>query len=227
MQLTHALLVPETRATLLLDREAKKRRKAGQSHIYGPNELREGPRIAARELIRIWSRPFEMFLREPIVLCLSLLSGFSDALIFIFLESYTPVFKQWGFDAVTTGLAFIPIIVGYFIAYASFLPFFARDGKIRKRDPDALQPETRLYWLLYMAPLETIGLFGFAWTSLGPPRVHWIAPMIFSALIGMANVCFLACTCSHQCFLPTWLTIDASMQSTWPRLISLFTVPVC
>jgi hypothetical protein len=38
-----------------------------------------------------------------------------------------------------------------------------------------------------VAPLETIGLFGFAWTSLGPPHVHWIAPMIFSALVGIAN----------------------------------------
>lgn len=38
------------------------------------------------------------------------------------------------------------------------------------------------------APLLTIGLFGFAWTSLGPPHVHWIAPMIFSTLIAIANV---------------------------------------
>jgi hypothetical protein len=38
------------------------------------------------------------------------------------------------------------------------------------------------------APLEPIGLIGFAWTSLGPPHVHWIAPMIFSALVGIANV---------------------------------------
>lgn len=39
-----------------------------------------------------------------------------------------------------------------------------------------------------VAPLLTIGLFGFAWTSLGPPHVHWIAPMIFSTLIAIANV---------------------------------------
>lgn len=39
-----------------------------------------------------------------------------------------------------------------------------------------------------VAPLLSIGLFGFAWTSLGPPQVHWIAPMIFSALIAIANV---------------------------------------
>lgn len=40
-----------------------------------------------------------------------------------------------------------------------------------------------------VAPLEAIGLFGFAWTSLGPDaHVHWIAPMIFSVLVGIANV---------------------------------------
>lgn len=34
---------------------------------------------------------------EPIVLCLSLLSGFSDALIFTFLDAFGAVFGQWGF----------------------------------------------------------------------------------------------------------------------------------
>ena len=42
--------------------------------------------------------------------------------------------------------------------------------------------------LFTVAPLLVIGLFGFAWTSLGPPHVHWIAPMIFAALIAIANV---------------------------------------
>jgi len=42
-----------------------------------------------------------------------------------------------------------------------------------------------------VAPLEAIGLFGFAWTSLGPQsNVHWIAPMIFSVLVGIANVSY-------------------------------------
>jgi len=36
--------------------------------------------------------------------------------------------------------------------------------------------------------LETIGLFGFAWTSLGPEYgIPWIAPLIFAALIAIAN----------------------------------------
>lgn len=50
-----------------------------------------------------------------------------------------------------------------------------------------MAPEERLWWLLWLAPLEAIGLIGFAWTSLGPPQVPWIAPLIFSALVGIAN----------------------------------------
>lgn len=187
VQAAHFFLVPETRATIMLDKIAKKKRKAGETNIYGPNELKEH-RMSMKEMLVIWYRPFEMFIREPIVLCLSLLSGFSDALIFTFLESYAPVFKQWNFNTYQTGLAFLPIAIGYFIAYFSFFPFIHRHRAIRRKDPDALQPEARLYWLLWTAPLETIGLFGFAWTSLGPPQVHWIAPLIFSALVGIANV---------------------------------------
>lgn len=106
VQAVHFFFVPETRATVLLDREAKRRRRAGETNIWGPNELNEH-RLEKKEIIKVWARPFEMFIREPIVLWLSLLSGFSDALIFTFLEAFQPVFKQWKFNTVQTGLAFI------------------------------------------------------------------------------------------------------------------------
>jgi hypothetical protein len=38
------------------------------------------------------------------------------------------------------------------------------------------------------APLETIGLLGFAVTTMSPPTVHWTAPMFFAMLIAIANV---------------------------------------
>ena len=106
-QIIHFFFVPETRTTIMLDREAKRRRKAGEKNIYGPNEMTD-ERISLKEIMTIWYRPFEMFIFEPIVLCLSLLSGFSDALIFTFLEAYTPVFKQWNFRPFSIGLAFVP-----------------------------------------------------------------------------------------------------------------------
>ena len=109
VQLVHFFVVPETRSTIMMDKIAKRRRKAGQENIYGPSELKEH-RITFHEVLIVWARPFEMFAREPIVLCLSLLSGFSDALIFTFLESYMPVYKQWNFSTVQIGLAFIPSV---------------------------------------------------------------------------------------------------------------------
>ena len=187
-QLVHLLVVPETRSSILVDREAKRRRKSGEdSNVYGPNELLEN-RFEVREILRVWRRPFEMFVLEPIVLFLSLLSGFSDALIFTCIESFTLVFEQWDFNALQTGLCFISIIVGYAVSYAIFLPDIGRQKLIRKRQGNASrQPERRLLLLLFIAPLETIGLFGFAWTSMGPEYTHWIVPLIFAFLIAVAN----------------------------------------
>ena len=84
---------------------------------------------------------------------MSLLSGFSDALIFTcalllslplqrrlslrdaqndrpgppadvtVLEGFTPVFKQWDFNTYQLGLAFVPIALGYVLAYAYFIPY--------------------------------------------------------------------------------------------------------
>ncbi|ODV94033.1 hypothetical protein PACTADRAFT_3993 [Pachysolen tannophilus NRRL Y-2460] len=197
VQAIHFFVVPETRSTIMLKREAKRRRKAGEENVYGPGEL-SNKSLNTKEIFAIWTRPFIMFAREPIVLCLSLLSGFSDALIFTFLDSYTLVYAQWNFTVIDTSLALIPLIIGYLLAYLSFIPVIYSQQKLIHRDPDAFVPEERLWWLLFMAPLETIGLFGFSWTSLGPPRVHWIAPMIFSTLVGAANYSIYMATIDYM-----------------------------
>ena len=107
VQLIHALFVPETRATILLDREAKRRRKAGEADVYGPNEI-HGFNLGFKHIFTVWKRPFYMLITEPIVAWLSLLSGFSDALIFTFLQGFQPIYKQWNFSTVQISLAFIP-----------------------------------------------------------------------------------------------------------------------
>jgi len=50
---------------------------------------------------------------------------------------------------------------------------------------------------LIHAPLEAIDLFGFAWTSIGPP-VHWTAPLIFSGLFGIANYVIYMATIDYM-----------------------------
>ncbi|KAL4952744.1 MFS general substrate transporter [Aspergillus filifer] len=187
-QILHFFFVQETRSTILLDREAKRRRKSGEDpNIYGPNELKV-PRLDFKDVLRIWRRPFEMFLREPIVLFLSLLSGFSDALIFTCIESFALVFEQWGFNPLEIGMCFGTILIGYGLAYAIFLPDIWRQHQVRvKHGTAARLPERRLLLLLFIAPLETIGLFGFAWTTMGPETNHWIVPLVFVLLIAIAN----------------------------------------
>ena len=134
-----------------------------------------------------------MFFTEPIVLWLSLLSGFSDALIFTFLEGFKPVYSQWGFGVIQLGLAFVPILIGYFLAYLSYMPSIIKFRRKRKQSPGSVAPEARLWWLLFLAPLEFLGMMGFAWTSLGPEYgIPWIAPMLFTVLVAMANVSLLS-----------------------------------
>ncbi|KAH8883777.1 hypothetical protein GQ53DRAFT_881869 [Thozetella sp. PMI_491] len=139
-----------TRAIIVLDRVAKKRRKNGED-VWGPNEIK-GHSLSFREIMP------------------SAVSGFSDNLI---LSSFK---------------ASNQLLFGYFFSYLSFLPsIHVFRQRRRKKGPCSATPEARLWWLRYVILLEPIGLIGFAWTSLGPPHVHWIAPMIFTSLVGIAN----------------------------------------
>lgn len=116
----------------------------------------------------------------------------------MFSESFETVFAKWNFTTIETGLAFIPINLGYVFGFFSFFPTIRNQRRIRKESPDVLTPEIRLWWLLWTAPLEPLGLFGFAWTSLGPPYTHWIAPMIFEVLIAIANYAIYMATIDYM-----------------------------
>lgn len=230
VQIVHLLFVPETRSTILIDRIAQKKRKSGENpNVYGPNELLSfKERFSAKEILITWIRPFRMYLTEPIVLTLSLLSGFSDALIFMFIQSFSLVYKQWGFDSVALGLAFIPILVGYVIAWFSFFPAIKRNIIERRNKPndERAQYESRLWWLLYLAPCLPIGLFGFAWTSMGPP-VHWMGTMVFSAIVGIANYGIYMATIDYMICAYGPYSASATGGNGWSRdiLAGILTVP--
>lgn len=200
VQLLHLFTVPETRTTVVLDQIAKQRRKKTGENIYGPNEINPVlKRMDFKEILQTWARPFKMFVTEPIVLTLSLLSGFSDALIFMQIQSFSLVYTQWKFTPWELGLAFIPIGIGYCVAYASFIPAIKRNKAQRAARPgdEHAQYESRLWWLLFTAPCLPIGLLMFALTCNGPP-VHWIGSMFASGIIGIANYAIYMATIDYM-----------------------------
>ncbi|KAI1088371.1 major facilitator superfamily domain-containing protein [Rostrohypoxylon terebratum] len=194
VQLLHLILVPETRSSVLVYAHVRKLRKdrlketgvdPNITSLYGTMTWREI--LLPKQLWALWTRPFYMFGTERIVMVLSLLSGFSDALIFMQIQSLHRVFQIWGFSTVQIGLAFIPIGIGYFIAYFTYIPVISRNRALRARNPrcERAQYESRLWWLLYTSPLLPIGLLIFAWSST--PTAHWSGPMVGCICIGIAN----------------------------------------
>lgn len=213
-----------------MDKIAERMRKSGENpDIYGPNETEPfRRRLSFKMVISTWSRPFRMFLGEPIVLTLSLLSGFSDALIFMFIQSFSPIYKQWGFDAIAQGLAFIPILVGYLIAWISYFPAIKRNTRERAARPndEIAQYESRLWWLLYTVPCLPLGLIGFAFTTQGPP-LPWISSMIFATLVGIANYSIYMATIDYMICAYGPYSTSATGGNGWSRdfLAGVLTIP--
>lgn len=217
-----------------MDRIAKNRRTEGEKNgkninIWGPNETRTfKERFNPHEILVTWMRPFRMFLTEPIVLVLSLLSGFSDAIIFMFLQSYALVYEQWNFQAYQVGLAFIAIGIGYFLAWFSFFPAIKRNERLRRERPgdEQAQYESRLWWLLFTAPCLPIGLIIFAWTSTGPP-LHWMGTMVGSAIIGIANYAIYMATIDYMICAYGPYSASATGGNGWARdfLAGVLTLP--
>jgi MFS family permease len=185
VQLVHYFSVPETRSTIMLNRQAKKMRKEDPDfRVKGPTEDEKFQWIPTFKLM---GRPYKMLVTEPIVGFLSLLSGFADALIFSFLESYSYVFKDgWGFTSSQLGLAMFALFIGYWCAWGAYLPVIRRHNQ-QRRAGKQLTPESRLWYLQYIVLGLPIGLLGSALLVKGPP-LPWIGPLIFAVLIGWANM---------------------------------------
>jgi MFS family permease len=196
-QLLHLSMAKETRATILLDREAKKQRKLGNTNIYGPNEIKTlGERFSMREILKTMFRPYQMLFCEPIVLCLSLLSGFADALIFSFFESYGYVFKQWGFTPAQISMVLIALAGSYIIGYFTFFPVISRHNA-RRTKGEIPPPEARLKALLWHVVLLPVGLLICAFVATGPP-LHWSGVVVASVLVGIANFAIYYATIDYM-----------------------------
>jgi len=185
-------LVPETYHPVLLRLKARKlRAETGEERWKAPMERTKKsiPRTIGLSLLR----PFQLLLLEPMVSNLCLFSAILLGILYLFFGAFPLIFqKNHGFTVSQVGLTFLGLLVGM-IAGVSTDPWwhknYARLIKQREErtgEVGGSEPEYRLPPAIAGAPLVTIGLFMFGWTSYA--SIHWIVPIIGSSIFGMGYV---------------------------------------
>ncbi|CAK7262814.1 hypothetical protein SEPCBS119000_000176 [Sporothrix epigloea] len=182
--------VPETYHPVLLRNKARQLRKeTGDDRYYAALE-RNKDSVAAT-VGRALKRPCELLVRELMILALTLYSAVLLGLLYLFFGAFPLVFEgNHGFNQWQSGLSFLGLLVGLTIS-ACFAPVwdYIRRRLMAKRqreqglDAPASEPEDRLPPAMIGAFLVPAGIFMFGWTS--SPSVHWIVPIIGSAIFAM------------------------------------------
>lgn len=113
--------------------------------------------------------------------------------LYLMFTSITEVFQEYyHFSTQTAGLVFLGLGIGSMIGLALFSA--TSDKHLRKmseKEGQGMKPEYRLQALPIGAILMPIGFFIYGWTA--QYRVHWIAPIIGTAIIGIGNLIIFMC----------------------------------
>lgn len=198
------LLSRETYAPVLLQRKTDRLcQDTGNLHLR--SKLDTG--LAPRQLFtRAILRPFKLLAFSPICAICNIFVGVAYGYLYIMFTSITPLFqKQYGFDSIHAGLAFLGLGVGSMIGVGYFS--VASDRYMKKKASEtgevdeetarrpsvsAIKPEYRLPPLRVGAILLPVGLFIYGWTA--QYKIHWIVPIIGTAIMGVGNlVIFMVC----------------------------------
>lgn len=186
------VFVPETHHPAILTQKAREiRKQTGNPWPLGPSE---SANLAPSQLIlRSVVRPVMLLTLEPMCLSLCIYSALLLGILYLFFGAFQIVFQSvYGFELWQRGITFISLLVGMILAVLSD-PFWRsnyqrleRDHNARNGEGSGFYPEWRLPPAIAGAPLVTMGLFIFSWTTY--KSIHWIVPMIGSALFGAGTI---------------------------------------
>lgn len=128
-------------------------------------------------------RPFEILLFEPMALILDIYSAILLGILYLFFGAFAVVYEGvYGFELWQVGLTFLGLLVGLFAGAMSSGLWQGVRARLIARNGGKIEPEFRLPSVIVGAAFVTVGLFWFAWTTLR--WVHWIVPVIGSAIFG-------------------------------------------
>jgi len=139
-----------------------------------------------RELLRVISwRPIQPGCTGPIIILVSLMNATAWGLVYLFTESLSVAYGQYGWSSTTSSLTFMAIAIG---VPFSILPRLWDSHVLRSKkwQNKKVEPEDKIVGFAIAAPSLAIGLWLFSWTT--PPYVHthWVVYLIGLVLVGFA-----------------------------------------
>lgn len=173
---------------VLLKRKAQKLRKeTGDERWKAPLEKQN--KSIARTVGYALLRPFQLLIFEPMCTVLDIYAAILLGILYLFFGAFPQVFgNNHGFNLWQIGLSFLGLFVAMVIA-CSMAPVWHKTrmrlaARREKKTGEAKnEPEDQLPPVIVGAPLITIGLFWFGFTTY--PSVHWIMPIIGSGVFGL------------------------------------------
>jgi len=130
----------------------------------------------------------KMLIFSPIVLLMSIFISINYGVLYLLFTTITYVFQgQYRWGTGTAGLSYLGTGVGMFLGM--IIMGVCSDKIIKKHQAKGtVKPEHRLPLVLTVpgGVLLPIGLFLYGWTT--EKKVHWIAPIIGTAFVGVGNM---------------------------------------
>ena len=176
--------IPETYKPMLLIRKAKRLRKEkNDQRYYAVLEVTREQTSLLSAIFLSTKRPFGLLLRDRMMGVLCFYTGLELAIIYLYFVAFPYVFKKlYNFGPMEIACSYIGIMVGMILSAPTCLLFQKTFEWRVKRNNGVKTPEMRFEPLFYGAFLTPVGLFIFAFTCY--KHVHWIAPIIGSAIFG-------------------------------------------
>ncbi|KAK2687460.1 hypothetical protein QWA68_013398 [Fusarium oxysporum] len=156
-----------------------------KKHRVDPEAAEKQQPSFARELKVIFSRPFVMAAREPVVLFTSLYLALVYATLYLFFQAYPIIFQGvYQLSSGEVGLTFLPITAGSIVALGLFLGYSSYHSSAMNAGVVwANKIEYRRLPLACVGgPLIVASLFWLGWTSY--PEVHPAVPSLSGLLFG-------------------------------------------
>ncbi|KAL6304116.1 MFS polyamine transporter [Sparassis latifolia] len=177
--------LPETYAPVILQRKARRLRKADPVANKDKFAEHEKSDWSVRGVLhRTLYRPIIMLVMEPILVLVTLYTAFIYGILYSLFEAMPVIFMgKHGFTIGECGLIFIGVGIGTTFGAATFWFLSRHHDALIPKWHGFPPPEGRLTGAMIGAPTLIIGCFWLGWTG-AYASVSWVAPAFATIFIG-------------------------------------------